>query len=470
MFRRIFGNGKSDPLDVSQWNEIGRKVATNNCTELSAFHQGKSEEPKLANDTREPELAEAVLQQVIALNLEGRGKDARAQFDPAHAPFIPEMEKGGRGLTCCAIIGQDEYLVQQGTTYQENTTWLIKGDIIQQVSGIASFAWSRNRQFFVTVHQDGGLTLGNEYGATEVEHIPALPGSAFMPEGLPEDYVAKFADPSDTHAYSRVSVSDDGTKLLLCDEERGVILLSKGSFGWQSHLLFPSVQLGLQEQMKEFWEEDDDKFDPFFDMIHAALSPDGHYVAVGTQDDGHYLLELDEQGLPSIFAHLGYLSEYPHNACFSSDSRFVALNSCHFYNGVTFASELAMAQGLTTEPYDPHASQCILNNYLRVYASGYLPSSMTGEEAGAFLLAGSGFAVCVTPRGKLLWELGFGSSAGAIDVCHITGRVLIASYSGMLHLLDPSQKQSPVIFSGFNVPQEIGRWIFWERLERPIFW
>ena len=92
------------------------------------------------------------------------------------------------------------------------------------------------------------------------------------------------------------------------------------------------------------------------------------------------------------------------------------------------------------------------------------------RKDGAFLLAGSGFAACVSPDGKLLWELGFGSSAGDVDICQSTGRVLIASYSGMLHILDPSQKQSPAIFSGYNVSKEIGRWVFWDRLESPIAW
>lgn len=469
MFRKLFGNGKTTLPDVSKWNEIGRKVTINDCAEFEAFHQGKSKEPKLSEDTREPEMAEAVLQKVIAFNHEGRGDEARAQFDPAHTPFITELEKGGRGLTCCAIIGPEDYLVQQGTTYQDNTTWRIEGGKIYEIPDIATFSWSRNRQFFATVRQDGSLVVGRHFDDPKADQIPAMPGSAFIPKDLPDDCAAKFADPGDTQTYSRISVSDDGTKVLLCDEQRGVMLLAKVKSQWQPLLLFPSVELGVEEQMREFWE-DDEEFSPFFDMIHAALSPNGGYVALGTQDDGHHLLRLNDEGRYSVFAHLGYLSEYPHNACFSNDSKFVTLNSCHFYNGVTFASELEVVKGLTTEPYEKHTSQCILNDYFRVYASGYLASSMVSNENGAFLLAGSGFAACVTPEGKLLWELGFGSSAGGVDVCATTGRVLIASYSGMLHLLDPSQKQSPAIFSGYNVPKEIGRWVFWDSLERPLIW
>ncbi|EBA13714.1 hypothetical protein [Roseobacter sp. CCS2] len=469
MFRRLFGKDKSNTADTTRWNEIGRKVAQTNTAEITAFHLGTSQEPNLIEDTRTPKMAEAVLQKVIDLNNAGRGTEARAHFDPAHTPFISQMEQGGRGLTCCAILGNDRYLVQQGTTYQDNTTWLISGDEIEQVADIATFAWSRNRQFFVTVHQDGSMALGRTFADSEAERIPALPGSAFVPQDLSTDNAAAFGTPGDSPAYARVSVSDDGTKLLLCDAERGVVVLAKTASVWQSQLLFPAVDLGLLAQMKEF-ADDDDTFHPFFDMLHAALSPDGRYAALGTQDDGHHILALDADGTPHVFAHLGYLSEYPHNTCFSDDSQCIALNSCHFYNGVTFASTLAQVQGLTTEPYDQHDTQILLNTYLRVYASGYLPPSMTDSGTGAFLLAGSGFAACVTPDGKLLWEVGFGSSAGGVDICPATGRVLIASYSGMLHLLDPSQEQSPAICDGFHVPQEKRRWIFWDRLDRPILW
>lgn len=304
MFRKLFGTGKTELPDISKWNEIGRQVAKHDCAELEAFHQGKSEQPKLSQDTRDPAMAEAVLQRVISLNREGRGHEARDIFDPAHAPFITELEKGGRGLTCCAILGPEDYLVQQGTTYQDNTTWRVKGDRITEIPDVSTFSWSRNRKFFAVAHRDGSFAVGSQFCDPQAEQIPAIPGSAFVPKGLPDDCVAKFAVPADSHAYSRISISDDGTKVLLCDEERGVMLLAKVKSEWQCRLLFPSVELGVEEQMREFWE-DDDFFTPFFDMIHAALSPDGSCVALGTQDDGHHLLSLTEDGRYTFFAHLG---------------------------------------------------------------------------------------------------------------------------------------------------------------------
>lgn len=471
MFRKLLErlNRPSRPIDLSSWNELGRRTVQHNSLEISAFHEGRKSEPSLMEDPRSPEMAEAVLAQIVSLNASGRASEARALFDPAHEPFIPELEKGGRGLKFCAILGQDEFLVQQGTYYTENTTWHIQGERIVKADTLAGFAWSRNREHFVVVQPDGVIALKGTYGAEPHDLIPSLPGSTFVPSDLPHDLCAQFQMPSDEAAYTHLAVSDDGQKILLCDAERGVVLLRRGSSSWSAQLLFPSTTLGLDEQMREQISEDGD-FVQSFDMVHAALSPDGRFAALGAQDGGHYLLDLESAEGPSLYAKLGHLSEYPHDACFSDNSAFVAFNSCHFYNGITFAAAMSAVQGLSTPPYEEHAQQTVLNAYLRTYASGYLPPSMTTEEMGAFLLAGAGFAACISPSGKLLWELGFGSTAGGVDVCPGTGRVLLASYSGFLHLLDPMQAQDPSIFPGYNPPQELRRWVFWDRVGHPLIW
>jgi hypothetical protein len=453
--------------DLGSWNEIGRSVAEHDARELADFHEGRSEQPSMANDTRSPELAEQVLAEVIRLNALGRAGEARALFDPAHAPFIPELEKGGRGLTCCAILGANEFLVNQGTSYTKKTTWHLQGDRITPAQTLVTFAWSRNRRHFLAVREDGTIALHRKYGDAAYDVIPSIPGSAFVPNGLPADLAASYETPGDHAGYSHSAISDDGTKILLCDETRGIVLLCKERSGWNVKLLYPSISLDLEDLVVENDEGGKEVYTSF-DMIHSALSPDGRYAALGAQSSTHYILDIRDE--PSLHAKLGHLSEYPHDACFSSDSELVAFNSCHFYNGVTFVSEVSRVKGLNTQPYDLHASQLVLNPYLRVYASGYLPGSMTSRQNGAFLLAGSGFATCVATDGKVLWELGFGSSAGAVDVCPETGRVLIASYSGILHLLDPARQQDPPIFSGYKAPQELRRWLFWERLKQPLVW
>ncbi len=390
-------------------------------------------------------------------------------FDPAHTPFIPELEKGVGGLSNCAILGPDEFLVLQGTPFWTNTTWHITGDQITECDSLAGFAWSRNRKFFLTLQTDDSLVVRERYGGEPLDLIPAIPGAAFIPQDLPEKLRRNFGTPGDMGIFTHLAISDDGRKVLLADYERGVILLTKTDSGWSTQLLYPSLLLGLEEDINAALKEKE-SFRPYCDMIHAALSPDGDYAALGTQMDDHHVFRLSDDGRASLHASLEGLSAYPHDACFSDDSTLVALNSCHFYGGATFACKLSDVRGLKVERKKQREVQTLINDYLRVYASGYLPASMTDEATGAFLLAGVSFANCVAPDGKVLWEVEFGSSGGGMDVCPETGRILIASHSGMLHLFDPSQKQEVPIFAGYRAPREERRWIFWDRLERPIVW
>ncbi len=457
------------PGDLDDWNAIGRRVAAANSAEITAFHEGRTAAPQLIQDNRGLPLAKAVLAEVVSLNRAGRVAEARGMYDPAHAPFIPVMEDGERGLQFCAILGADTFLVLQGTSYQAQTAWHIKGDSITEAPPLRGFAFSRNRRQFVAVHPSGEITLHDTYGAPVLDRSPALPGSAFVPQGLPLDLQPLYPVPGDAISLTHLAISDDGTRILLCDANRGVMLLHRTGTGWQTQLLYPSIAAGLEGDMRYFMEQGE-VFGVYLDMVHAALSPDGRFAACGMQSAGHFVLAIEDPAAPQLHAHLGHLSEYPHDAVFSNDSTVAAFNSCHFYNGATFAVRLADVGGLVTPPYERQPVQTLLNDYLRVYASGYLPASMAGVESGAFLLAGSGFAACITPSGKVLWELGFGSSAGGVDVCPTTGRLLIASYSGMLHLLDPARQQEPLIDNGYKAPLELRRWIFWEAAGQPIAW
>lgn len=452
---------------IPEWNAQGREAALYNTGQLTALHSGQTDAVNLINDPRRAEMAEAVLAQVIHLNATGQGSAARKRFDPAHGLFAARM-KDSRGLKFCAILGPDRFLVQQGATYEPNTTWLIEAGRIARAAPLHAFAWSRNRKHFLAVHPDGGLTVSPGYGLPPSETIPALRGTAFVPKGMPPALALRFETPDDTPAYSHIAISDDGETILLADEERGVMLLRKSPWGRKPTGIDPYTSRFIEEMQSG--SDDVERYDPSLAMLHAALSPDGHFAALGVQNGCHHLMDLRGSGALESHAMMGNLSEYPHDACFSDDGQTVALNSCHLYHGCTFASDMATIRGLTTEAYETHPTQTIINEYLRVYASGWLPPAMTGAGSGAFLLAGDGVATAVTAKGKVIWELLFGGSAGGLDICPETGRILLASASGILHLLDPAAPQDPIITAGFNAPTERGRWIFWDSLAAPVIW
>lgn len=75
----------------------------------------------------------------------------------------------------------------------------------------------------------------------------------------------------------------------------------------------------LERELVMAIEKDDGRFAPRYDMIHAALSPDGRHVACASQDRQHLVLSLDGEPV----ARFGPVhSEYPDHAAWSGDGSF----------------------------------------------------------------------------------------------------------------------------------------------------
>jgi hypothetical protein len=272
-----------------------------------------------------------------------------------------------------------------------------------------------------------------------------------------------------------IQISDDGMRVVVTCAQQGVLLGSRhrDEPAWQ--LLYPSTESPFDFAADE--SDGDDEIAFSGDMVHAAIARDGRLVALGEQSSPHYVLEIGTAGRPSWYATVGNLSEYPHHACFSGEGSWVALNSCHFYSGATRAFDHGRGRGAQLEPYEHHELAPAIDGDLRVYASCWLPSGCVGETIrgatalGAFALAGCGVLRGVTPRGELAFVQGFGSSASSMDVCPVSRRMALASYSGFIHVYDPFEEELPGRIDGVRARREIKRWVMWEHLAAgPIAW
>lgn len=464
--------------DLSEWNDEGRRIAAHNSSQITDFHLSRIDEPQLLDDKRSETLARAVLNRVVSLNVEGRAEAARDAFDPAHAPFIPIMEAGqAQGLSCVSVLGRSEYLVLQGTSYSERKTWhVVNGHAHPFDEPLRAFSWSRNRLHFVMAHEDGTITIRRSLSDKPSDTIPAPPASSLVPSGLSQRLADRWETPSLPLAISRIAVSNDGHTVLVTDDIHGIHLYRKSSTTWSFDLLYPSLRDGLDLEneidamLTEEEEDPDYRFSPFLDMLHSALSPDGRFAAFGTQDQGHYIADLSLPKAKQIISQIGHLSEYPHDAVFDDSSERVALNSCHFYNGATVACRIEDCKGKNTPPYEVAPFATAINEYLRVYASAWLPRHLANRGSEGFLLAGAGFASCCSLEGQTLWEVDFGSSAGAIDICPEGEQIALASHSGILHVFDAKREETAPFITHFRAPHEIGRWMFWHEIGSPIYW
>jgi hypothetical protein len=445
---------KQDPTQASSdprlWNKLGRAhcaLISQQVAALVTDPNANGDDFAWPHDPRNESMADAVWKQVLQLNVEGRANEARGLFDPAHEPFVPVLSQFGQSLSCITILGPDEYLFRVGSAYTAGTSAVhIAGTVITARPDILASAAAPNHDHFLFVKADG-FWIASGLDASPTAHLNWM--ADHEPQPLDCVYLA----------------NDGETIALVLGDETGVWVGRASQTGGTWHRAYPTPEF-LLERLGHEEDEDGDWIDS---MMHCALSPDGRFVAYGSQCYGHFVDEILPDGTTRRWGEVGYHSEYPHNACFSGDSTFVAFNSCHFYNGATVASKLVDIEGAQTECYEESDVVTAIDHSLRVYASTWLPAGIAASEHGLFALAGLGYLNVADPFGKLAFRQEFGSSASSIDFCPKTRRLVLASYSGFIHVYDVDAEESPDRVCGYKARKELYRWVFWKD-QQPFRW
>jgi hypothetical protein len=428
-----------------KWNALGRAHCRLIAQQIAAMTEDPNENGDRftwPNDKRDPAMAAAVIAEVQRLNAVGRWHEAKALFDPAHEPFISVLDQNAQSLPCVTILGIDNYLVRTGEAYKDDTITLhINGNVITPRPDILASAASPNHNHFLIVKADG-FWISDSLDGHPTGHI------AWMEQHTPQ-------------AIDNVQIADDGqTIACVAGDESGVWLaqVSETSAAW--HRVYPTDAFLATET-------DDDQW--FDSMMHCALSPDGRFIAYGSQCYGHFIDAVLPDATTRRWAEIGYHSEYPHHACFSEDGTFVAMNSCHFYNGATVCASVVPNEGAHTDCYEESEHVKAIDTSLRVYASAWLPAGIAGHDTGIFALGGVGYLNSPDPFGKVIFRQEFGSSASSMDFCPKTRRLVLASYSGFIHVYDVDSEESPDRVCGYKARKELYRWILWKGHE-PFRW
>ena len=444
-----------------QWNDVGRRLATDVQARLEQFHSGEANEAEWPSDPRDEALAARVLHAVVELNQLGRWEEARRWFDPAHEPFISRM--GDEGLPFVVALGEDEALFRRGSTWQRGHLWLVAGDSLKPLPELSAAAISPSREMLALADADGVRVLKG-WNGNEIAWFPWPSDDELVPPWVPGSARDRYDVESPATSLEYLCVANSGLRIAMALRS-GVVVgdASRGHTRW--HLALP-----LRDKADEWVLEELEKGERAAfhgDMVHVAMSGDGRFLACGSQEEGHHLFRADPDGGTSFWVKLDHESEYPHNACFSGDGAQVAFNSCHFYSGATIAADTLAIKGVVTEPYDEDARPRVINRNLRVHASTWLPESALPDGKAAFALAGVSFLTIVTRSGEVLHELMFGSSASGIDYCPTTKTLVLGSYSGFLHFLKTNEIDP--IGLGWRPPKELKRWCFLKDLP-PFQW
>ena len=412
-------------MNEKTWNETERAKAERVCKAFEDIidRDGGANED-FEEDTRTAKDADAILDEVVRLNDAGRWQEAHDRFFTAHLPFVPHMDKTEEGLSAAVILGADAFLVRRGEWHQDGPVLHVDGDTITKLDGVVGFALSRNRRH---------LALATSEGVIVSEGFRGKRGPTIA---WPRD-----GEPIRPHSFG---IADDGKTLVVANDVAGVLVCRDGK--WERLVADPDEEAGEER-----------------DVVHAAVSPDGRFVAWGWEDaPGHFIERIDGKKIERIGV-VGTVSDRPYNVLFTDDSARVLSNTRHMQGGVTVCPTIESVKG--SEEYDdlpdgtPHTDE-----YLRAYGIGFLPG-------GVVWIGGAGWThAAPLLGGKPAFTHLFGSSMNAFDYDPVSKRAIVASASGVLHVVDPASAAEPGRARGYKPRKELYRWIFWDTLKAPIRW
>ena len=430
---------------IDQWNREGRAFISKITGLIANVEEGGEDTEEWPTEPRGEDQARAIIAAVEAAERSGQWVEDAPVADRAHEPLVPLFEGTAQNLRCASILGPDELLICPGSGWQPGTTLHLNGGKVTERPEILAAKMTRSHDLLLLVTAEGfAVTTGLD--AAVLRRFP-------------------WPDEVEPTALEDLHLAEDGLTLLFTHGDHEVWLgqWSEDTAHWTC--VYPDAAF-LEEIDDEVNEDDEEDFEWSDSMMHSALSPDGRFIAFGSQCYGHFISRIDGIGDVRRFAKIGHRSEYPHNACFSDDSAHAALNSCHFYRGATLGVQLDQIEGADTPEYEDDPRVTELDDHLRVYASTWLPD-IGGQ--GVFALAGSSYLNMRGLDGAMRASLYFGSSASSIDYCPKTGQLAVGSYSGFLHLYDPKRVAEPGTVIGYKPFHERYRWVIWQN-RAPFRW
>ena len=389
----------------------------------------------------------ANLLDALRKNQEKRSENFRDLWPPACIPLAaPIIKEQGQSIPVIALLDDGSIIARIGASYEKGYVAHITPNGINRVPGIDYFGQGPNKRYFA-ITKESGVSITDGWLGDETSFLPWPSGL----EGIPEGYdVKRFETPPRA---DRLIPFPDGERVLLVGDD-GIFVLTRD----RAHRLLPTM-----EQQKDYYGDvkEDAPTDPLtidLSMSHGAVSHNGEMIAVGSQDGSHYIFNAKYE----LIADVGNLSEYPHHAVFSKDDEFIALNSCHFYNGITIGVPTNLFGDYQTKPYELDPQHIELNDEDRVYAA-------TATDTLFIVGNANGYIRGYDHNGKDTFRIFLGSSIGDIDISK-DGKTLIASsYAGFLAMYDlESAAKAPHQIGVGNV-LELRRWAFWKN-EEPLAW
>lgn len=390
-------------------------------------------------------------------NAEGSVDAFRAQWPPSARALEPLLEANAQGFTALAWLPDGRLLARVGAYYEEGQHTVsisADGNQVQPLPDLDLFGHSPDGRWWAFLRQ-GTISVHDGHDGPEVARFALPTGAEDAPEGIAIETSA-----DDPLTPIQLTPYAEGQRLLLVHSQGVCVLGAQGPRRLlpTDEALRSSAQYARQ-QGRPALPDGRQPVSPAASMMHAAISPDGRWLAAGEQDSAHLIFNADTLAL---HCQIEPYSSYPHHAAFFADSQHLVLNACHFYNGSTMAVPVQALAAQAPDTADGQAPWPELDGSSRVYASAPL-----GE--GTLILGNAyGYLFAYTPQQEL-WRLFVGRTIAALAVSPDGKRLAVGSHSGTLHLfaLDAGRPDWQI---GTADHCEYRRWLFWRTEEKPLAW
>ncbi|MEH6944541.1 hypothetical protein [Bacillus sp. JJ722] len=428
---------------AASWRREGKRYATaiNEYVRIGMESDWQQDQKEPDEDERS-RLAADIVEMIRAANQAGDIERLREEIPPASWPITSEFHEEMQAIRPVAFMKKGSVIVHAGSSRERGTLYLIQQDDITELSELHHVGCSSDGNYFALVNQQGIRIVREMDSNLEGEEtavfiwkdiqnsikasIPNL--ESLADEEHPEDILLE------------VIPFDDGKQLLLVCYY-GIFILGSG----QIEMIYPDVSELMQYDCE----------DSFIDMAHGAVSPDGRWIAYGSQGSEHLLKDLSDGAVYEFAPE----SSYPHYAFFSYDSLEVWYNACHFYNGSTIRVPVTAVEQNTSEIIEEWPC---MNDEMRVYSAAVLKN-------GHILGDAYGYLRYIDRDGQEVWRYYVGSTISGMTVTPNEEKLAVGTYAGMLHLIDLNGGCKSEYSIGTADILETSRWILWQN-QNPLQW
>lgn len=393
----------------------------------------------------------ALLEALRAANAAGDAaiRQLREDWPPSPDLYAGLLEGNARAISQLAMLADGSILARIGASYETpRCVRLRQGQCEQLDSALLGFGLSGDGQLLALASVEG-IAIHAGWQGERLAMLAWPTGAEGLPYGL-----ALTENPRNFEIEALQPFPDGQRVLLAC--RSGVYVLAAGG----ATRLHPDAGR-LHELARDSGSKRSGMpLEIDLDMVHAALSPDGRWIAAGDQCSVHVLFDA---ALKPV-GHIGPHSEYPHYAVFAADSRQVLLNACHFYSGCSIGVNREHWIGLDTDYYDDaHPAITTLQEGARVYAAVSRAGEYIVGDAHGYLRA---FGHDGTPH----WTHFVGSTISSMALSGDGKTLAVGSYGGAISLiaLDSGERDAWQIGTGPHRERE--RWLFWQQEATPLRW